>query len=131
LNLADKGARNATGTLAAQDTVTDFNMTAYNNINTNAPTGGDAIDLRDLLDMEASSAGNIGNLANYLDIVQVGADTVMRISFNGGFTGGTYNAAVQDQVITFTGINMFTTYGTASDNTVILNLLNNGKLLVD
>jgi Ca2+-binding RTX toxin-like protein len=130
-NLADKGARNATGTLAAQDTVTDFNMTAYNNINTNAPTGGDAIDLRDLLDMEASSAGNIGNLANYLDIVQVGADTVMRISFNGGFTGGTYNAAVQDQVITFTGINMFTTYGTASDNTVILNLLNNGKLLVD
>jgi hypothetical protein len=68
---------------------------------------------------------------NFIDVVQVGADTVMRISFNGGFTGGAYNAAVQDQVITFTGINMFTTYGTGTDTGVIQGLLNNGKLLVD
>jgi hypothetical protein len=85
-----------------------------------------------LLSEEASSANNIGNLANYIDIVQSGANTVMRISYDGGFTGGTYNAAVQDQVITFNNINMFTTYSAGTnDATVILNLLNNGKLLVD
>jgi large repetitive protein len=131
-NLADKpaiGLRNATASNAAQDTVTDFNMTAYSNIG--GVSGGDAIDLRDLLDTEASAAGNIGTLMNFIDVVQVGADTVMRISFNGGFTGGTYNAAVQDQVITFAGVNMFTTYGTATDAGVVQGLLNNGKLLVD
>jgi hypothetical protein len=90
-----------------------------------------------LLSGEASAIGlgggaSIGNLINFIDIVQVGADTVMRISFDGGFTGGTYNAAVQDQVITFTGINMFTTYAAGTnDATVIQNLLANGKLLVD
>ena len=131
-NLADKGTRNATGSLAASDTISDFDMAAYNNINATAPTGGDAIDLRDLLSGEASAFGNIGNLTNYIDIVQTGGNTVMRISFDGGFTGGTYNAAVQDQVITFTGINMFTTYSAGTnDATVILGLLNNGKLLVD
>jgi VCBS repeat-containing protein len=131
-NLADKGSRNATGSLSAQDVITDFDMAAYNNINATAPTGGDALDLRDLLSGEASSANNIGNLANYIDIVQSGANTVMRISYDGGFTGGTYNAAVQDQVITFNSINMFTTYSAGTnDATVILNLLNNGKLLVD
>ena len=130
-NLADKGTRNATGSLAASDVVTNFNMTAYNN--DTAISGGDVIDLRDLLEGEASAVGNIGNLANFIDIVQVGADTVMRISYDGGFNSGTYNAAVQDQVITFSGTNMFTTYGLATDpdTVVIQGLINNSKLFVD
>ena len=76
--------------------------------------------------------GSIGNLANYIDIVQSGANTVMRISYDGGFAGGTYDVAKVDQVITFTGINMFTTYSAGtSDVTVLQGLLNNSKLFVD
>ena len=129
-NLADKGSRNATGSLAASDVVSDFDMTAYSNVN--AISGGDALDFRDLLVGEASAVGSIGNLANYIDIVQSGANTVMRISYDGGFAGGTYDVAKVDQVITFTGINMFTTYSAGtSDVTVLQGLLNNSKLFVD
>ena len=87
---------------------------------------------RDLLVDEASAINRIGNLANFIDIVQVGADTVMRVSFNGGYTGGTYNANVTDQVITLSNVNLFTTYSAGTnDNTVLQGLINNNKLFVD
>jgi VCBS repeat-containing protein len=132
-NLADKpsvGLRNATASNAAQDTITDFNTAAYNNVN--AISGGDALDLRDLLVGEASAINRIGNLNNFIDIVQSGANTVMRISFDGGYTGGTYNANVTDQVITLSNVNLFTTYGAGTnDDTVLQGLINNSKLFVD
>ena len=132
-NLADKpaiGLRNATASNVAQDTITDFSTGTYNNVN--GISGGDALDLRDLLVDEASAINRIGNLANFIDIVQVGADTVMRVSFNGGYTGGTYNANVTDQVITLSNVNLFTTYSAGTnDNTVLQGLINNNKLFVD
>lgn len=81
---------------------------------------------------EASTFGLIGNLANYIDIVQVGADTVMRISSAGGFTGGTYNAAQEDQRIVFSNVNLFTAGVTSGSETALLQkLLFNGTLVVD
>jgi VCBS repeat-containing protein len=138
-NLADKGTRNATGSLAAQDVVTDFEMAAYkNDVNLiasaiiNSTAIGDVIDLRDLLQGEASAVGNYGNLDQFIDIIQSGANTVMRISFDGGFAGGVYDASKLDQVITFNNVNMFTTYGAGTSDTVVLNnLLTNLKLFVD
>jgi Ca2+-binding RTX toxin-like protein len=132
-NLADKpaiGLRNATASNAAQDTITDFSTGTYSNIN--GISGGDALDLRDLLVGEASAINRIGNLNNFIDIIQSGANTVMRISFDGGYTGGTYNANVTDQVITLSNVNLFTTYGAGTnDNIVLQGLIDNSKLFVD
>jgi Ca2+-binding RTX toxin-like protein len=132
-NLADVpaiGLRNATASNAAVDTITDFNTTAYNNIN--AISGGDAIDLRDLLQGEASARGALGNLLEFIDTVYVGSDTVMRISYNGCFNAaGTYDASKVDQVIIFQGVDLLGGGGTGSETAMLNSLLNNGKLIVD
>ena len=122
-NLADKGTLGTPAT----DTVTGFNI------------GNDILDLRDLLQGErstvdglaTSNANRVGNLLDFLDIAVVGPDTVIRVSSTGGFTGGTYNAAQEDQRIVIAGLNLFTTTGTANEIDLINNLLVNGRLLVD
>ncbi len=94
--------------------------------------GTDVLDLRDLLQGEAVGSG-IGNLSNYLDIVTSGADTVVRVSSTGGFTGGTYIAGAHDHTIALSGTDLFAAYGVApgNDSAVLQELLNRSKLIVD
>jgi large repetitive protein len=108
--------------------VADFSLTAAN-------ANGDVLDLRDLLAGE-NTTGGVGNLQNFLDFdtTTTAGTTIIRISSTGGFTGGTYNAAVEDQRITLTGSDLragLGLTGTATDNQVLQELLNRGKLVVD
>ncbi len=140
-NLADKGTQGS----PAIDTITDF---VYSGNGTTDPGAAalrtDAIDLRDLLSGEQSTemvtstslgVPNIGNLLNYIDFNINGANTEIRISSTGGFTGatGTYNAAAEDQRIILQGVNLYTATGaTAGNETDLLQrLLANGTLVVD
>jgi len=131
-NLADKGTAGA----PAVDTITDF---VYTGNATGTVARTDALDLRDLLSGEAStelntgSTPNIGNLLNYLDININGANTEIRISSTGGFSGGTYSAAAEDQRIVLTGVNLYTATGAVAGNEtdLIQRLLANGSLVVD
>ena len=122
----------------AHDVISDFDNTSH---------AGDVLDLRDLLIGEAHAANtttmpgtigtanaltitaNEGNLANYLHFTHVGVDTVIEISSEGKFTGGTYNHAAVDQVITLSGVNLMGSF--SNDNDVIKDLLQRGKLLAD
>ena len=108
----------------AIDTITDFNAAA-------APSGGDVLDLRDLLQGEAGAS----NLQNYLDFSNAGGTTVLRISTTGGFTGGTYAAGAEDQRVVFQGVaNLGTALGLAANATdaqIIQDLLTKGKLVTD
>ncbi|SHN40377.1 immunoglobulin-like domain-containing protein, partial [Rhizobacter sp. OV335] len=132
--LADQGTTAA----PARDVITDFD---------NTTNSGDVLDLRDLLVGESHTANNVttatnigtnnataitvdhGNLNNYLHFSVVGGNTVVEVSTTGGFTGGTYNAAAVNQVITINNLNL--TSGFATDNQVLDDLLKRGKLVVD
>ena len=116
--LADKGTAGS----PASDTIYGFDTVA----------NSDRIDLRDLLVGENHSSG-IGNLANYIDITTSSGNTVIRISTTGGFTGGTYVAGAEDQRITLSGENLYSTYGITAGNdaALIQQLLTDGKLKVD
>jgi large repetitive protein len=123
-SLGDHGAN---GTPAV-DTITDFAAATV-------ATGGDILDLRDILQGE-NTAGGVGNLQNYLDFdtTSSAGNTIIRISSSGGFAGGTYAAGVEDQRIVLSGLNLRTALGlttTATDNQVLQDLLNKGKLIVD
>ncbi|MFA7292479.1 MAG: Calx-beta domain-containing protein [Rhodocyclaceae bacterium] len=145
-NLADRGAPGA----PAIDVIADFTYgggystietgTSYGNPigGTGAPAGGgDRIDLRDLLQGEHSSLLNqgstpeIGTLLNYLDITTSGADTVIRISTTGGFAGGAYSAAAEDQRITLQGVDLYSATGAGNETQLLQQLLRNGTLVVD
>ncbi len=119
--LADRGTPGA----PEADNITDFNASLPSG-------GGDILDLRDLLDGEEHLSG-IGNLANYIDIAQVGSDTVFRISSSGGFANGAYASGAEDQRITLSGANLYELYGIAAsnDSDLIRTLLNQNKLAVD
>ncbi|MBC8058776.1 MAG: type I secretion C-terminal target domain-containing protein, partial [Rhizobiales bacterium] len=121
----------------ALDTINGFDNTNY---------AGDRLDLRDLLVGEdhlfntitgggatagtnaLTINGNAGNLGDYLHFSSSAGNTVLEISSTGGFAGG-FNSAAVDQVITITGTNL--TAGFASDNAVITDLLQRGKLVTD
>ena len=107
----------------ATDKITGFNV-----------ADNDVLDLRDLLIGENHTAG-IGNLANYINIttsVTGGVtSTEIRISHSGGFAGGAYSAAAEDQHITLNGVNLFSTYGDTLNANLIQHLLTNGKLTTD
>jgi hypothetical protein len=94
----------------------------------------DKLDLRDLLVGENHATG-IGNLANYINITTSASggvtSTEIRISHSGGFANGTYSAGAEDQHITLTGVNLFTTYGDTTSAQLIQHLLNHGKLVTD
>ncbi|MDP2808944.1 MAG: Ig-like domain-containing protein, partial [Rhodocyclaceae bacterium] len=114
--LADRGSKGSPAT----DTVTDFDV---------APTGsgGDVLDLRDLLTGESHPSGT-GNLANFLHFEKVGGDTKVHISSTGGFGGG-FSASIEDQVIVLQNTDLVG--GFTTDQQVILDLLNKGKLQTD
>ena len=92
-----------------------------------AGSGGDVLDLRDLLQGEDHGVGT-GNLNRFLSFELSGGNTVLHISSTGGFSGG-YAAAKEDQTITLNGIDLVTGY--ANDQAIIQKLLDDNKLIVD
>jgi len=122
--LADKGS---TGSPAI-DTISDFNVAA-------PASGGDLLDLRDLLQGESNAT-----LDKYLefDTTSVSGSTVIHISSSGAFSAGAGwsagNAGSEDQRIVLSGVNLPSALGlssTATDLQIIQELLNRGKLLTD
>ena len=119
----------------AVDTLQAF-ATAAAGANT---TGGDVLNLRDLLQGEAVGPNNAaGNLANYLHFEVSGGNTWVRISHTGGFAanshvvGGAYTSGAETQTIVLAGVNLQSLYsGATQDAQLITQLLNNNKLLVD
>ena len=95
----------------ARDAITDFN--------TAAPTsGGDVLDLRDLLQGESATATS---LSSYLHFTKSGADTILEVKHTG--TG-----AVTQQIV-LEGIDL-TSNNTLTDSAIIQSLLNNNTLIV-
>ncbi len=115
--LADRGTTSAPAT----DVITDFDPAAVG-------AGGDVLDLRDLLSGESHAGVDSGNLASYLHFEVVGANTVIHISNNGGFSNG-FSPTKDVQKITLTDVDLVT--GFADDNAIIQNLLTNNKLITD
>ncbi|HEX5355118.1 MAG TPA: VWA domain-containing protein, partial [Aquabacterium sp.] len=114
-HFADPGTSAATRAL---DTVKDFSLTE-----------GDKLDLRDLLQNE-----NTGNLTNYLEFDTTTANTIIKVSPNGGFLFGIATNSAETERIVLENVNLRTGLGLsnlASDQDVINKLLTQGKLLVD
>ncbi|MDP3512257.1 MAG: Ig-like domain-containing protein [Sulfuritalea sp.] len=117
--LADVGAKGA----PAVDTITDFDASA-------APSGGDVLDLRDLLSGENQGA-DIGNLASFLHFEKSGSDTMVHISSSGGFGSG-YTPAAEDQTVILQDVDLYAFVGSnATDQQIIQDLLTKGKLITD
>ncbi|MET0333078.1 MAG: VCBS domain-containing protein, partial [Rhizobacter sp.] len=117
--LADQGV----GGAPAVDVITDFN-------NGTVASGGDVLDLRDLLQGETALGAATGNLTSYLHFATVGSDTVIQISSNGGFSGG-FNAGAIDQTITLQNVDLTAAGTFSTDQQIIQDLLSKSKLLVD
>jgi Ca2+-binding RTX toxin-like protein len=120
------------GTIAtpAVDTITDFGAAS-------ASSGGDILDLRDLL---VNATASPTALDNFLHFQVVGGTTTIFISTSGQFndnnsvntTTGTLPTNVNSndvQQIVLTGVDLVGSNTT--DQQVIQSLLNNGKLVVD
>ncbi|HTF96068.1 MAG TPA: retention module-containing protein [Cellvibrio sp.] len=128
------GDQGAAGTPAV-DTINNFATAAAGN-NT---SGGDVLDLRDLLQGESVGASNsAGNLANYLHFEVSGGSTIIHVSHTGGFgadshsVGGSYTSSAETQQIVLNGVNLQTLYsGATTDQQIITQLLNNNKLITD
>jgi hypothetical protein len=114
--LADAGVKGN----PAVDIVTDFDAASK-------ASGGDVLDLRDLLVGENHASG-IGNLASYLHFEKAGADTVVHVSATGEFAGG-FNVANDVQTITLLNVDLITSL--TNDQAVIQDLLTKNKLTVD
>ena len=113
------------------DRITDFDASL--------PTsGGDVLDLRDLLQGAAHLGTDPGNLESYLDILVTGSGpsvvTSIRISTTGGFTGGNYNSSIEDQRIVLQGVDIRSSLGLlpgATEAQILQDLLTKNKLIVD
>jgi Ca2+-binding RTX toxin-like protein len=117
-HLGDQGTTAA----PAVDTINDFNPAA-------ASSGGDILDLRDLLVGEARPAGTTGagDLTNYLQFSSdTHGDTVIHVSSAGNFAAG--GSGQWDQTIILTGVNLV---GNETNAQVITTLLNEGKLVTN
>jgi len=123
--LADRG----TGGAPAKDAITDFDVAPV-------ASGGDTLDLRDLL-VGANHVGtDPGNLSKYLDFdtTSTPGSTVIHVSSTGGFTNGTYTAAGEDETITLQNVDLRSALGlgaAATDNQIITELLTRNKLVTD
>jgi hypothetical protein len=106
--------------MPATDTITLFDTAP-------AASGGDVLDLRDLLTAEVHDVGT-GNLASYLHFEKSGVDTVIHVSSTGEFAAG-FNASLEVQTITLTGVDLIGSL--TNDQQVIQSLLNNNKLITD
>ena len=101
-----------------------------------ASSGGDVLDLRDLLvgELKGGPTG-AGNLASYLDFdtTSKAGSTIIHLSSHGDFSGG-FTAGAQDQTITLNGVDLRASMNLAANSTdaqVISELLNRGKLITD
>ena len=125
-----------TTTTPARDVIKDFDKASVKE-------GGDVLDLSGLLVGEGRIGFSTGNLTNYLHFALVTENgvtsTVISISSSGAYIGG-YSAKVAaktDQVIVLEGVNLVdgvNAYGQSVKNTdqqIIQDLLNKGKLEVD
>ncbi|RMF46680.1 MAG: type I secretion C-terminal target domain-containing protein, partial [Deltaproteobacteria bacterium] len=112
--LGDQGSAGS----PAIDTVTDFDPAA-------TTSGGDTLDLRDLLQGEDQLLDNLGD---YLHFEQSGSDTIVHVSSSGGFASG-YVPGAEDQTIVLQNVDL--TSGFTDDQLIIQDLLNKGKLLTD
>ena len=124
-SLSDRGAAGA----PAIDTITDFNTG-----NPTASGQGDVLDLRDLLQGSNHVGSNPGNLAHYLDFSVLNGSTEIHISSTGGFAGGVYSAAAEDQRIVLEGVDIRASLSLqpgATDHQILQELLNRNKLLGD
>ena len=90
-------------------------------------SGGDVIDLRDLLVGEHSSSGS---LDHYLHFEKSGSDTVIHVSSQGGFVGG-FNAGAEDQRIVLTGVDLTNGGLLLTDSAIVADLMNKNKLITD
>ena len=112
--LGDQGSPGA----PAVDWITDFNTVV----------NGDKLDLRDLLQGENHASGT-GNLGNYLHFEKSGLDTIVHVSSSGSFASG-YSAANENQTIILQGVDL-SAGGLSTDQLIIQDLLNKGKLQTD
>ena len=119
--LADAGAVGA----PAADTINFFGTLA-------ATSGGDILDLRDLITGAATTASA---LDNYLHFEKLGNDTILHISSSGTY-GDNNNAGLNAslnakdvQTITFINVDLVT--GFANDQAIIADLLTKQKLITD
>ena len=116
-----------TTTTPAADTITDFKNAAV-------ASGGDVLDLRDLLVGELHTGANAGNLANYLHFERSGANTIVHVSSTGHFANdahviGPVVAGHENQSIVLQGVDLTTAGNT--DQLIIQDLLTKGKLVTD
>ncbi|SDH19929.1 type I secretion C-terminal target domain (VC_A0849 subclass), partial [Pseudomonas benzenivorans] len=122
--LGDDAVAGTTDTITSADFVKGFN------------TGGDRLDLSELLVDEHGAPGNIGNLLSYIDIALTSGDTVIKVSTSGDFnpadaTGVAPDAGLVDQTIVLQDADLFTGYAGATESSVILGMLGDGTLKVD
>lgn len=105
------------GTISAPaiDTITDFNPAPV-------ASGGDVLDLRDLLQGESHLGTAVGNLEQFLHFSAANGNTVLQVSSTG-------NVGVShDQTIILQNVDL--TSGFANDQQIIANLLSQQKLVV-
>ncbi|MEJ5992764.1 tandem-95 repeat protein, partial [Ramlibacter sp. PS3R-8] len=114
--LADVGAKG----VPAMDTLLNFNAAT-------AGTGGDVLDLRDLLAGENHDVGT-GNLDDFLQFEKSGSNTIIHVSSTGEFSSG-YSASREVQTIVISGVDLVGSMNT--DQQIIQDLLAKGKLLAD
>jgi T1SS-143 domain-containing protein len=126
------GADNDTYLWKAGTTGTDTIQGFVHNFNGNA--NGDRLDLSDLLSGENQIGnGGLGNLLNFIDISTAnlgggGAlDTVIKVSA----TSAADPATSTEQTIVLQDVNLYTSYSTGSEGSVILGMLGDGTLKVD
>jgi hypothetical protein len=100
--------------------ITDFKLGTYNI----ATTGAAAPDRLNLSSMLVGETGS--NLQNYLNVSVAGGDTVIRVSANGGFSGGVYNAGALDMTIYLLG----TAVPGTSNPQYLNNLLTSNQLVI-
>src|SRR5690606_30981993 len=118
-SLGDQGAA---GTPAV-DTIHNFSTASAN---TNG-SGGDVLDLRDLLQGESIGAANsAGNLADYLHFEISGGNTTIHISHMGGFDADShtvnsgFTSAAATQQIVLSGVDLQSYYsGATTDQQII------------
>ncbi len=101
------------------DTVTDF-VAGFN-------SGGDQLDLSELLVGESGEAGDLGNLLSYIDISTSGLDTVLKVSS----TAVADPAAAPEQTIVLQGVDLYASYGVGNESDLMLSMLGDGTLKVD
>jgi serralysin len=97
-----------------KDTITDFSIGE-----------GDVLDLKDILFHPTRN-----NIENYLDIVAVGGNTEIRVSYNAQFTNGVYDASKQTSGIVLTNIDLYAATGQSSETGLIGYLIDNQALIV-